>query len=98
MSEDPLPVSTGLKQKIAAWEEWLAHVKRASSHTVTAYRIDLEHFCRFLSLHLGTEITLNDLKGLEPRDIRAWLASRLEGFEASSTARALSTVKSFFRW
>ncbi len=49
-------------------------------------------------MHLGAEVAVDDLKNLEARDIRAWLASRLEHFEAASTARALSTVKSFFRW
>jgi integrase/recombinase XerC len=38
------------------------------------------------------------LQQLETRDIRAWLASRSQCFEAASTARALSTVKSFFRY
>jgi integrase/recombinase XerC len=92
------PVTAGLKHKIAAWEEWLANVRRASRHTVTAYRIDIDHFCRFLSEHLGAEVALDDLKKLEARDIRSWLASRLQHFDASSTARALSTVKNFFRW
>jgi len=98
MAQIPLPVSNELKQVIAAWEEWLRHVKRASEHTVTAYHIDLDHFCRFLSQHLGAEVTLGDLRKLEPRDIRSWLAARSGHFESASTARALSTVKSFFRW
>ena len=98
MAGTPLPVSGELQQTIATWEEWLTHVKRASRHTIIAYRIDLGHFCRFLSLHLGAEVSLTDLKNLEPKDIRAWLASRTATFEAASTARALSTIKSFFRW
>jgi len=98
MKKPPLPVSEPLRQAMAAWEEWLRHVKRASAHTIIAYAIDLAHFCRFLSEHLGGAVSLDHLKKLEPRDIRAWLASRSVDFEAASTARALSTVKSFFRW
>ena len=81
-----------------AFEEWLASVKRASNHTVVSYRNDLAHFFSFLSGHLGGKVTPRHLRELEARNIRAWLASRLSEYEASSSARALSTVKSFFRW
>ncbi len=94
---ESLPISSDLQQAMAGWEEWLTHVRRASAHTITAYTIDLAHFCRFLSLHLGGPVSLKNLGRLEPKDIRAWLASRSQRFEAASTARALSTVKSFFR-
>jgi len=98
MNSRLLPVTNDLTKTIAAWEGWLASVKRASGHTVTAYRIDLHHFCRFLSGHLGERVALSHLEALELKDIRAWLASRSGDFEAASTARALSTVKSFFRY
>lgn len=93
-----LPITDDLAEAVAEWESWLRDVKRASRHTVVSYQTDLRHFCGFLSAHQGGKVGLKELSALEPRDIRSWLASRLDDFEAGSTARALSTVKSFFRW
>lgn len=93
-----LPVTSSLADMIAQWDNWLRHVKRASGYTITSYHNDLAHFCRFLSQHLGQTIDVEDLPKLASRDFRAWLASRHGEYEAASTARALSTIKNFFRY
>lgn len=93
-----LPVTDELAQAIAEWQSWLKDIKRASKHTAVSYQNDLGHFFRFLSGYYGGKLKLAALEKLEPRDIRSWLASRLNEYEPASTARALSTVKSFFRW
>ncbi len=98
LRSEPLPVSDELAALITEWKNWLRDIKRASRHTIVSYQNDLRHFCEFLSAHQGGKVSLKDLEKLEPRDIRSWLAARMEGYEASSTARALSTLKSFFRW
>lgn len=70
-----------------------------SAHTVVAYQIDLGDFFGFLQGHLGGEVTLEGLKGLAQRDMRSWLAYRVgKGMAATSNARALSSVKSLFRY
>lgn len=96
-SSEPLPASDELAMLVRQWEGWLREVKRASEHTVISYQNDLRQFFGFLSAHLGGKVTLKALATLEPRDLRAWLASRLGEYQPASTARALSTVKSFFR-
>jgi integrase/recombinase XerC len=78
--------------------DYLTHNKRASKHTVISYENDLSHFIAFLQEHLGGSVTLKSLKALEARDFRAWLASRAANYESTSNARALSSVKSFFRY
>jgi integrase/recombinase XerC len=93
-----LPVTDSLQQAIQAWQDWLRDLRRCSPHTLLSYGNDLRHFCRFMSAHKGGRVDFADLRGLEPRDIRAWLAQRVQEFEPASTARALSTVKSFFRY
>jgi len=93
-----LPVTPDLQKTIIEWQEWLRHVRRGSEYTIVSYANDLQHFCSFLSEHLGGRVNIKALEKLETRDIRAWLASRLHEYEASSTARALSTVKSFYRY
>lgn len=81
-----------------AFLDHLTHNKRASKHTIISYRNDLSHFSAFLRGHLGGGITLKKLAALEARDFRGWLASRAGNYESSSNARALSSVKSYFRY
>jgi integrase/recombinase XerC len=95
---DPLPVAGDVEELLGHWEEWMRHAKRSSEHTIISYRNDLRHFCAFLSGHLGAKVSLSHLKSLETRDLRAWLTTRAGEYESTSNARALSTVKSFFRY
>lgn len=84
---------------IAAWRDWLLVERRMSTHTLSAYDRDLTGFIGFLSRHLGGPPSPGDLAGLTASDFRAWLAERaMRGLEKSSTARALSVVRGFFRF
>ena len=84
---------------IQDWQRWLRHERRASPHTLAAYRRDLASFLAFLAAHLGKPACLADLDALARADFRAWLAARgAAGLQASSTARALSVVRNFFRF
>jgi integrase/recombinase XerC len=81
------------------WQRWLQHERRASLHTLAAYRRDIASFLTFLSGHLGKPACLADLAALTRADFRAWLAARsATELQASSTARALSVVRNFFRF
>jgi integrase/recombinase XerC len=88
-----------LAEAIERWQAWLRHERRASAHTVASYGRDLAAFCDFLLEHLGEPPGLGHLKTLAAADFRAWLARRAgEGLERTSTARALSTLRTFFRF
>lgn len=92
-------VDARLSAAIADWRQWLTSEKRASPHTLAAYGRDLGGFLGFLARHLGESVSLAGLSALQPADFRAWLARRaLDGLAKSSTARALSTVRGFFRF
>ncbi len=94
-----LTIDAKLREAVSSWLEWLSHNKSASEHTVTAYEIDLRHFLQFVSKHLGDEVTIANLAELNLRDFRSWLATRMsEKFTATSTARAMSVVRGFFRY
>jgi len=81
------------------WRAWLAHERRASAHTLDAYGRDMAAFLAFVAGHLGFPPGLRDLEGLNAADFRAWLARRAaDGLSRASTARAMSTVRGFFRF
>ncbi|MEP6147788.1 MAG: site-specific integrase, partial [Nisaea sp.] len=90
---------TDLTSAINAWRQWLASEKRASSHTLSAYERDLDQFLDFLQNHLGATPGFSDLAALKPADFRGYLARRVsEGYAKTSTARALSVIRGFFRF
>ena len=88
-----------LQDWIRQWLSWLAHERRASPHTVSAYASDLAAFLAFLAEHRGGAAALADLEALTPGDFRAFLAARATARLArSSSARALSVLRGFFRF
>ena len=81
------------------WQDWLTHEKHYSAHTLDAYSRDVISFFKFLGRHLGHAPGLEDLDRLSTRDFRGYLARRnLDGLERTSTARAMSTLKTFFKY
>jgi integrase/recombinase XerC len=99
LSPGAVPCEARLAAIVAAWEDWLAGERRAADHTLGAYRRDLIAFLAFLAEHLGAPPSAAGLEGLGPADFRAWLARRMaDGYRRTSTARALSVVRNFFRW
>lgn len=80
-----------------SWLDRLKNERRVSPHTLAAYARDADAFVSFLADHIGGEPDLAALKALRPADFRAWLAVRAnDDFERSSTARALSALRSLF--
>jgi len=88
-----------VKSAISRWQSWLAHEKRTSPHTLNGYLRDLTQFLNFLSNHLGYTPGLQDLEALSTTDFRGYLAERSSrGMARTSTARAMSTLRNFFRF
>lgn len=83
---------------------WLAAVRRQSPHTVAAYGRDLTAMFAFWQNHLQVEaVTLDELRGLQPEDVQAYLAHRLspsgQGVAAkTSLNRQLSALRTFAKW
>lgn len=84
--------------------EWIAHLRderRFAPNSVEAYDRDVSTFLEFLAGHLGGAVGGAELKTLEPRDLRAYLAYRRTGPDAlsdRSISRALAAIRSFYRW
>lgn len=90
MSAPPDPAPTAVAQALADFLRALAQ-RNASVHTIKAYRTDLEEFVLFA----GPE----EIKTLDHLLIRAFLSQLYErGLSKASVARALSSLRSFFKW
>ena len=87
-------VCADVKQATKNWRHWLRDERRVSPHTFDAYQRDLRAF-----LSLGAPPSLRDLESLTATDFRAYLANRSNrGLARTSTARAMSTARNFFRF
>ncbi|QQS10948.1 MAG: tyrosine recombinase XerC [Rhodospirillales bacterium] len=95
----PLAAPPDVVDAVDGWTTWLATERRASARTITAYRRDVAEFLAFTAEHRGGPADLGALAALRAGDFRAWLAKRARGGMArTSTARALSSVRGFFRF
>ena len=74
----------------------LADEKQHSPHTVTAYRRDLEAFMEFCGRHYGPGWEWSQVDRLGLRGFLGEMQRR--GLAKRSSARALSAVRSFFRY
>ena len=84
---------------VAGWLRDLGAVRRLAARTLEAYQRDLGQFVSFLASHTGGAVSLATLRDMRAADLRAFMAvRRQDGVEARSLARALSAIKSFFRY
>jgi integrase/recombinase XerC len=96
---DALPLGDDLRQGVEAWFAHLAHERDASDHTVAAYGRDLRQFLGWLKDQLGHAPCLGDLRGIDAKRFRAFMAQRRRaGLSSRSLARTMSGLRAFFRW
>jgi integrase/recombinase XerC len=84
---------------LRAWLDDLQHRKGLSRHTLDAYGRDTRDFLTFIMSHMAAPPTVAELGKLRLSDFRAWLSERnRRGMTASSSARAVSALKHWFRF
>ena len=94
-----LPLSGDLADATSAWLGHLEHERGLAALTLEAYARDIQQFTTFLTFHLGHPPCLGDLKHIEMRTIRAFMAARRKGGTASrSLARQISALRAFHRY
>lgn len=92
-------ITPAMADRLEGWLTHLSALDDAAPATVTAYRTDLAGFLSFMGEYHGGAAGPEALRGLGLTDMRAWMAhERGRGLSARSLARALSAVKSFYRW
>ncbi len=84
-------MSARLAEHITAFREWLRVEKGYSPHTVAGYGRDLEEFVA----HLGDEVAL---EAIDAKAVRAFVYALHGRNQASSVARKLSALRTFFRF
>lgn len=91
--------TSDLDSLLKDWEVWLKHGKQSSYHTYTSYHRDVKAFTSFLAQHYGQDVDLNCIARISLADFRSWLAERMRsGYHTRSTRRALSALKSFYKF
>lgn len=97
--EPELALGADLERAVADWLASLAHERGHSGHTLSAYARDIRQFTGFLARHRGHPPCLGDLRSLDAKTVRAFLAGRRRaGVQSRSLARTLSALRTFFRW
>lgn len=73
--------------------------KKYSFNTITSYQNDLFNFIAFIFKLKGEKVTKNILANLNKNDFRGFLMAKFEdGHVNASNARAISAVRSFFKF
>ena len=99
MAGTALLVDADVERLVALWQRDLGAVRRLATLTLEAYQRDLAQFLNFLATHTGGPVSLKTLGELRAADFRAFMAQRRsEDLSSRSLARALSAIKSFFRF
>lgn len=88
-----------MEDLILQWLKYLEQERGYSDHTTNSYHNDLKNYMEFVQKFNADSVDLNALALADLRLVRSWLADRrLQNYNPSSSARALSSVKSFYRF
>lgn len=92
-------LTPGVADALQAWLDHLRGLQGRGQATLDAYRTDVTGFLSFLANHRGGAEGRAGLASVSLTEMRAWMAfERGRGLGPRSLARALSAVKSFYRW
>lgn len=92
-------IDSAVTKILTSWQNYLQVQKNFSNHTVISYTNDVNYFLEFMSQFNAGSVKLEDIAAINIRFVRSWLAKRSkENFSTASNARALSGVKSFYKF
>ena len=93
-----IPV-TNYQSPVTQWLDSLQSLRGYSRHTRSAYENDIGHFMSFVRDYEGAEPDLETLRHFKLQSFRAWIAARAgEGKVATTNARAVASLRAFYRY
>ena len=88
-----------MNEIIEEFNDYLLNTKNYSNHTVLAYDTDIRDFVSFFAHFNDGKAELTDIIKADTFAFRAWLANRAKReLSHKSTARALSSLRTFYKW
>ena len=88
-----------MNEIIGEFVEYLLNTKNYSTHTASAYENDIHDFVRFFARFNNGDVELKDIAKCDTFAFRAWMADRARReLTHKSTARALSSLRTFYKW
>jgi len=88
-----------MNESIAEFIDYVLRTKNYSAHTAIAYETDIRDFIKFCEKFTGSDVLPNDLSNIDTMAFRSWMADRQRRKLAhKSTARALSSVRAFYKF
>jgi integrase/recombinase XerC len=97
----PLDRPSTAQEGLRAWLVHLEHERRASPRTLRAYSDCVSPYLVFIEIHRGETLSLSATSTITPAEVRAYLASRVQGerpLSPRSLSQALSAIRSFHNW
>ncbi len=88
-----------MNEVIAEFVDYLLNTKNYSTHTATAYESDIHDFTKFFARFNDGNVELSDIAKCDTFSFRSWMADRAKReLTHKSTARALSSLRTFYKW
>jgi len=89
-------VETGLSSLVGEYLKVLANERGSSAHTLRAYQRELQQFAAYMAKQRPDKANADSI---EHTDIRAYLGTLYDrGLSKASAARALASIRSWFKW
>ena len=88
-----------MNEVIVEFIDYLLNTKNYSSHTASAYESDIRDFINFVGRFDNGNVKLTDIGMADTLVFRGWMADRAKReLTHKSTARALSSLRTFYKW
>lgn len=88
-----------MNEIIVEFINYLTQTKNYSVHTAIAYETDIRDFIKFYENFISADVFVKDLSRVDTIAFRSWLADRQKrDLSHKSTARALSSVRGFYKF
>lgn len=88
-----------MNEIIAEFVDYLLNMKNYSTHTASAYESDIRDFIKFFARFNDDNTDLINIAKCDTLSFRSWMADRARReLTHKSTARALSSLRTFYKW